>query len=164
MLESAFRVVQQQDRLVVSAPPTSLFASWLALGIYIGILLFFLLVLRHIKQLLGEIDAFLYKVFGAVVILGPLFFLAIGYNSGSIILDRASNRATVRARMMLFLPAQAKSIDLSSVTNATLDGKPNARRIRLETAHGSDLSYPIWSDRSGQKEAVIAINNFLKER
>lgn len=164
MLDSAFRVIQQHDRLVVSAPPTSLFASWLGLGIYVFVLICLLLVLRYIKHLMGQIDNLIYVVFGLVLILGPLLFLAIGYNSGSIVLDRATNRAIVRSRMVLFLPAQTKSIDLSSVTDAILDGKPNARRIRLEAADGSDLGYPIWTDRPGQKEAVIAINRFLRER
>ncbi len=64
-------------------------------------------------------------------------------------------------KMTAFLPAQHHAVPLATITDATLDEKPNSRRIRLEVTHGQDLSFPIWSDRAGQQEAFNAINQFL---
>ena len=54
------------------------------------------------------------------------------------------------------------TVPLNSITDATLDEKPNARRIRLEVTQGQDLAFPIWSDRRGQQEAVDAIKQFVQ--
>ena len=88
-------------------------------------------------------------------------WMLLPYTSGSIDLDQSSGVATMSAKMTLFLPAQTQISPLSSLTGAVLDYKPNARRIRLTASNGNDMSYPTWSDRSGQKEAVEAINHFL---
>ena len=63
--------------------------------------------------------------------------------------------------MTAFLPARSQTVSLGNVDHATLDAKPNSRRIRLEMNHGSDVAFPIWSSRGGQDEAVRAINAFL---
>ena len=94
---------------------------------------------------------------------GALFFWAVGYTSGSIELNRSTNTATITGRMTAFLPAQHRTVSLQSVAEATLDQKPNSRRIRLEVDQGQDLAFPIWSDRPGQQEAVDAINQFLQK-
>ena len=91
-----------------------------------------------------------------------IFFYAIGYTSGSITLDRSTNTATMTGKVTAFLPAQHRTVALDSIADATLDEKPNSRRIRLEVTHGQDLAFPVWSDRAGQQEAVDAINRFLQ--
>ena len=176
MFDSAYRVVQQPDRLTIAVPPSSLFASWIGLIIFLILPISFYLVLRtarHSEERLraqypshdsNDFDR-RYRLtrsgFWVISICAPLFFLAVGYSSGSIVLDRSTNRAIVTSKMTAFLPSQLRSVDLSSVTDAILDEKPNSRRIRLEVSHGQDLTYPMWSDRAGQEEAVNAINRFL---
>lgn len=96
---------------------------------------------------------------GSLIALG-LFWL-LGYNSGSIDLDRSANRVMMRSRMTLFFPSQTLTLPLSDVDEAILDYKPNSARIRLITHSNRDLSYPMWSSREGQEEAVRTINQFL---
>lgn len=178
MLDAAYHVVQQHERLVVTAPPSSLFASRLGLGIFLLLWISLFWGMSAAKRSMEKLHRKYPQTFDAknaekrlrlgyaistVIGIGtPLLFLAVGYTSGSITLDRNSNRATVTAKMTAFLPSQEHSIDLASVTGAILDEKPNARRIRLEASRGPDLTYPIWSDRRGQEEAVEAMNSFLK--
>lgn len=177
MTATAYQVMQQHDRLTVTVPPSSLFASWIGLAIFLVLPISFLLVLHSAKRSEENLRAKYpghdsrnfdkrlragYIAFVTIAICAPLFFLAVGYTQGSIVLDRATNRAIVRSKMTAFLPSRLQSVDLNSVTGATLDYKPNSRRIRLKVANGSDLAYPVWSDRAGQDEAVDAINHFLE--
>jgi hypothetical protein len=176
MFDSAYRVVQQPDRLVVTVPPSSLFASWVGLAIFLILPISFYFVLRSVKNSEQRLSAQYpsrdssdfgrrYHIartsFVMISIGAPLLFLTVGYSSGSIVLDRTANQASVTSKMILFLPSTTHSVDLNSVTSATLDEKPNSRRIRLEVSRGRDLAYPMWSDRAGQEEAVNAINRFL---
>jgi hypothetical protein len=91
-------------------------------------------------------------------------WVVLSYTSGSIDLDQTSGVATMSAKMTMFLPPQTQTAPLSSLTGAVLDFKPNEGRIRLTASNGNDMSYPTWSDRSGQQEAVQAINRFLATR
>jgi hypothetical protein len=169
--------MQQHDRLTVTVPPSSLFASWIGLAIFLVLPISFLLVLHAAKRSEEKLRTQYpghdsrsfekrlragYVAFAAITIGTPLFFLAVGYSKGSIVLDRVTNRATVTTKMTAFLPSQLQSVDLTSVTGATLDFKPNSRRIRLNVTNGPDLAYPLWSDRAGQDKAVDAINHFLE--
>jgi hypothetical protein len=88
-------------------------------------------------------------------------WIMLSYTRGSIDLNQNSGIATMSAKMTMFLPSQTQTAPLSSLTGAVLDYRPNARRIRLTASNGNDMSYPTWSDRTGQKEAVQAINHFL---
>ena len=103
-----------------------------------------------------------YYIGAAVTFGAPLLFYCIGYTSGSLDLDKSTNKVSLTAKMTAFLPAQTRTIGLDSVQSAVLDYKPNSRRIRLNVSNGQDLAYPIWSDRPGQQEAVDAINLFLQ--
>lgn len=175
---SAFQAVQDSPRhLVVSSPGSSMFGAWFLLICLIFFPAIFGLIGRTMKKQDSKLrmqypnsgiapvsrKVYLVYLIGSAIAIGaPMFFWAIGYTSGSIDLDALTNKATVRAKMMAFVPAQTRTIDLSLVDRATLDYKPNSRRIRLTTLDGSDLAYPIWSDKPGQQEAVVAINHFLE--
>jgi hypothetical protein len=176
MLDSAYRVIQQHDRLTVAVPPASLFASWVGIGVFLILWLSIFFTLHSVKRMNEKFrrNPLTYRsqdggkslrlgyTIGAIVSIGaPLLFLALGYTSGSIVLDRTANRASMTSKMVLFLPSITRSVDLNAVTDARLDQKPNSRRIRLEVSHGRDLAYPMWSDRAGQEEAVNAMNQFL---
>jgi len=176
MFDSTYRVIQQHDRLIVAVPPSSLFASWVGFGVFLILWLSIFFTLHSVKRMNEKFrrNPLTYRLqdsgkslrlgytIGTIVAIGaPLLFLALGYTSGSIVLDRSANRASMTSKMILFLPSTTRSVDLNSVTDARLDQKPNSRRIRLEVAHGRDLAYPMWSDRAGQEDAVNAMNQFL---
>ncbi len=161
---------QTSNHLTVSAPGAFLLSPLLALAI----VAFFTLILysasRSARRVLvssktpAELSSYLmrFRLIGSGIGLASLgLFWLISYNSGSIVLDRAENVATMRTRITAFLPARQRSVLLDTVERAILDYKPNARRIRLVVSRGGDLAYPIWSDRPGQQEAVAAINAFL---
>ena len=167
---------QGSGHLLVSAPGTSLFGIWWLIGIPCFSVITAALIqgtlqrnyaksVRQYPQLTikpptQDIRS-MYGLFTVVGIGAALFFWAVGYTSGSLDLNRSTNTATMTGRMTAFLPAQKRTVPLNLVTDATLDKKPNSRRIRLEVTHGQDLAFPIWSDRPGQAQAVDAINQFL---
>jgi hypothetical protein len=170
-------VGQGSGHLLVSAPGTSLFGPLWIIGIPIFMLLVAFLVAGSLRRnyvknvakypqlTIKSVEPnirFCYRLFSVIGVGGAIFFWALGYSSGSIELDRSTNTATINGKMTAFLPAQHRTVPLQSVTNATLDYKPNSRRIRLEVSHGQDLAFPIWSDRDGQDKAVDAINQFLQ--
>jgi hypothetical protein len=171
MIASAYRVIQQTgDRLVIAAPGSSLAGGWMGLVIAGPLLLILYLTSRTVARVYTaektpqEVAALVlrYRLFGlALVFVAMGFFWAVSYNSGSIELDRTNNLATMHSKMTAILPERSTSMPLTSVREAMLDAKPNARRIRLLAREGSDLAYPIWSDRSGQDAAVAVINDFL---
>lgn len=168
---------QTPGNLVVTARGSSLFGPGWLIGIPLGALLIAFLVAGSVRRLYASNavrypsatvespDAkvrFFYRLFPAIGIGAAALFYGIGYTSGSITLNRSTNTATMTGKMTAFLPAQHRTVALDSITDATLDQKPNSRRIRLEGTHGQDLAFPIWSDRAGQQEAVDAINRFLQ--
>jgi hypothetical protein len=121
-------------------------------------------VMRPLLESPEKLHAYVqrYRIIATAVTFGVLaVFWLIAYSGGSIELDRHANRATMRAKFTAFLPAETGSVPLSAVGQAMLDAKPNAKRIRLVTNNGEDLSFPLWTDRAGQAEAVRAINRFL---
>jgi len=170
----AYRIVEEgTNRLVISVPGASLLSTWLATTLGIILLLTIYLTSRTVARVIAlekspqETAAYVlrYRLFGVLISAGALLlFWAVSYSSGSITLDRGKNQAVMQSKMTLFLPVQEHSISLSSVQSATLDSKPNSRRIRLVVSHGNDLGYPMWSSRPGQDEAVDAMNRFLGDR
>ena len=162
---------QTPARITISAPSASLLSPWLVLFMSAFFLLILYSASRSMHRTLtsskspAELSAYMLRfwVIGSGILLGALgLFWLISSNSGSIVLDRGANMATVRAKMSALLPAQSRTVPLDIVQSATLDFRPNARRIRLLVDHGSDLAYPIWTSRPGQEEAVAAINAFLE--
>ena len=169
-MSSSYQVLENTgSKLVVVMPASSLLSAWL----------FILLAVITLVSVLGarhSIHKLNAKYAGSVslgaeqrttwlipVCMGGLcfFFWAVSYTSGSLVFDRLSGKVAVSAKMTVFLPARTITGSLDNVDRATLDAKPNSRRIRLAMLHGSDLAYPIWTDRGGQEEAVQAINAFL---
>lgn len=177
---SGYSAVEQgSGHLIVAAPGTSLFGAGWVVGFLAGSLLLAFLIAGSVRRNSIKLAAkypqlsipspaknirLIYRITPAAGIVAALFFYAVGYTSGSITLDRSTNTAALTARMTAFLPAQHRTVALQSVTGATLDEKPNSRRIRLEVSGGHDLAFPIWTDRPGQEEAVDAINRFLQSR
>lgn len=159
------------DHLLITVPGIAL--GWPWLYVFFLILAVFITYttsrsVRRVQRPLAnspeELNAYVRRY--RVISTGIWVFVAIiwsllAYSSGAIELDRRNNLATMRAKMTAFLPAQTGSIPLSAVDQATLEAIPNARRIRLIANNGHDLSYPFWTDRAGQAEAVRAINKFL---
>lgn len=176
----AFQVIQKNpDHLTIAAPGSSLFGAWLFILCILLFPLLFGLVSRSAKrsnqtlrnkypdQAIPDITPrlhLLYVVGGLSTFGIPILFWAIGYTQGSLDFDRSTNRATITSKMTAFLPVREKTVELVSIEKALLDQKPNSQRIRLATTSGSDLAYPIWSDKPGQQEAVTAINHFLETR
>jgi hypothetical protein len=172
-----FEVLQNtQEHLIIHASGSILLGFW---GIGFFVLLSFVVWWRAgvtlRKQEAGfriqypelpprDVDTTIRKMHRMAALISVVAIVAwilLSYTSGSIDLDQHTGVATMSAKMTLFLPAQTQTAPLSSLRGAVLDYKPNARRIRLTSSNGDDLSYPTWSDRSGQKEAVDAINRFL---
>lgn len=170
---SGFQIIHESpNRITVLAPGTSLLSPWLVLAIILFFALIFFSADHSARRVLAvsktsaELSSYMlrFRLIGLGIAAGSLaLFWVISYSSGAIVLDRDSHTAVVRAKMTAFLPAQSSSIALEDIASATLDYKPNARRIRLVADHGNDLAYPIWSDRRGQQEAVRAINAFLHD-
>jgi len=170
---SAYRIVEQgSQRLVIVAPGSSLLSGWMALVLAAPLLAMLYFTSRSIAKVYADqrppeqVSSLVlrYRLFGLLLIVGALMaFWAISYTSGSIQLSRATNLATIQSKMTLFLPAREISAPIDSIQSATLDSKPNSRRIRLLLRSGSDLAYPMWTDRAGQEDAVRAINRFLKD-
>jgi hypothetical protein len=169
--DSAYVVTEvTPHHLLVTVPGSSLGSSWLSLVLLVIFLVMTYATSRTVWRLYQQekspeaLRAYVwrYRVLGmGIGCAGLGVFWLVGYSSGSIELDRRSNLATMRAKFTAFLPAETGSVPLSDVDKATLDAKPNARRIRLVTNDGAGLGYPLWSDRQGQAEAVRAINRFL---
>jgi hypothetical protein len=167
-----FQILHQTpDRITISAPGTSLLSPWLALFIIAFCLLILYSASHAARRVLAsektpaELSSYMLRFWlvGSGIMVGSLgLFWLISSNSGSIVLDRGTNIATVHAKMSALLPAQSRTVPLDTVQRAILDFKPNSRRIRLLVDHGSDLAYPVWTDRPGQQEAVAAINEFLE--
>jgi len=168
---TAYRVTQATpNHLLITLPGASLAPLWFLL-LLLAILLFTTYgTSRTVKRVLqsqktpAELQAYIsrFRMVGTTISFGSIgLFWLISYSSGSIDLDRSANRATMRAKMTAFLPAQTLSIPLAAVDHAIVDYKPNAARIRLVTQSNDDLGYPMWSDRRGQEEAANAINHFL---
>jgi hypothetical protein len=170
----AYRIAEESaSRLVISVPGASLLAGWLGCTLGVILLLTVYLTSRTVARVTAvekspeQAAQFVlrYRIAGVAITAGALlFFWAVSYSSGSITMDRATNQAVVQAKMTAFLPAQTLRAPLADVQSATLDTKPNSRRIRLLTNSGSDVGYPMWSSRTGQDEAVSAINHFLGGR
>ena len=170
MLESSAFVISETtpDHLVITStgnfgPPL------LYIGLFVAYTLLTFFSGRSVRRVFqqekspAELRAYVwrFRLMLMSLCVGSLgLFSLIFYNGGSIDLDRRADLATMRAKMTAFLPAQTGSVPLSEVTEATLDFKPNSRRIRLIT-DDADLGYPIWSDRRGQEEAVRVINRWL---
>ena len=159
-----------QGRLMVVAPSTSLVSMWLVIILVVLFFVIFYTTSRTVRRVLtasktpAEVSSAVlrYRLLGVAILAGFLgLFWLVSYNSGSIVLDRTTNTATLRVKMTFLLPARSQTTRLDNVERAILDYKPNARRIRLLAHHGHDLAYPIWTSRPGQLEAVDAINTFL---
>lgn len=167
----AFRITDATpDHLMISVPGTSLGSSWISVVLIAFFLLLAYTTSRSVRRIYVaektpmELRAYVWRYRIIVMTIGLAglgAFWLLGYSSGSIELDRETNRAMMRSKTTAFLPAQKQSVPLSAVERATLDMKPNSTRIRLITREDSDLGYPMWSDRPGQTEAVKAINHFL---
>lgn len=168
---SNFQILSETpNRITILAPSSSLLSPWLALVIVAFLALILFSAGRSTRRVLAssktpaELSSYMLRfwIIGAGIGVGSLvLFWLISYSSGSIVLDRTQNVATMSAKMTAFLPSQSRSVPLESIQRATLDDETNAYRIRLVVVRGNDLSYPTWSDRSGQQEAVEAINQFL---
>ncbi len=172
-MHDAFQVTESSaTRLVITAPASSMLLSWIGMLLAVVLIMAVLgtsVTVRRVmaydrtpEQLASYVRT--YRVIGLAGTVGILLlFAALFYSSGSIILDHATGTASMRAKMTAFLPAQTVSMPLRDVESATLDAKPNSRRIRLLARSGHDIGYPLWSNRPGQQNAVDAINNFVRE-
>lgn len=171
---SAYRVTEMTpDHLLITVPGSSLFSSWVPVMLLAIVLFTVYGTSRTVRRMYRqekspeELRAYVWRyriIRAAGSFAGLGVFWLLGYSSSSIELDRHSNLATMRAKFTAFLPAETGRVPLSEVAEATLDEKPNARRIRLVTNDGAGLGYPLWTDREGQEEAVSAINLFLRCR
>jgi hypothetical protein len=171
LTQSAYVVsAMTPDHLLITVPPSSLLPPWLAAVSFAIFVVITYTTSRSVWRVLRPLKSpeelhtyvWRYRATGMGICFFSLgTFWLLSSTSGSIELDRRTNLATMRAKFTAFLPAETSSVPLSAVDEATLDGQPNARRIRLVTNDGNDLGYPLWSDRPGQTEAVQAINRFL---
>jgi len=155
---------------MISMPGTSLGSSWISVILIVFFLVMTYTTSRTVRRIYRaekttvELSAYVWRyriILMTIGLAGIGLFWLVGYSSGSIEFDRGANRATMRCKMTAFLPARTQSLLLSDVEVAVLDTKPNSARIRLITRRDGDLGYPLWTDRSGQAEAVKAINHFL---
>ena len=165
-----FHIAEQSaSRLRIVAPGWSFMQSWIGLVILLLPLVIIYTTSRTVRRVYAmerspaEVAAGLarYRLAGLALLavaVGLLWMLS--YTRGEIDFDRGTNVVTMRSKMTVFLPERVQTAPLSSVEEAWLDTKPNARRIRLLRHHGPDLAYPVWSDRPGQQQAVEAINAF----
>lgn len=170
-MHGAFQVTEASgSRLVITIPGWSIFLGWTGIILAAVLVTAVFTTSRTVRRVMAydrspeQLDKFVsnYRAGGlAITIGGLLLFVLLGYSSGSIMLDRATGIASMRAKMTAFLPSQTLSMPLQDVESASLDAKPNSRRIRLFARSGHDLGFPLWSDRAGQQEAVNAINSFL---
>ena len=166
-----FHIAEQSaSRLRIVAPGWSFVQSWVTLVILAVIAPILFFALQSIRKMSAidkspeQVAAIMTRErllgFGLIAVTLSILWM-LSYSRGEIDLNREANVVTMRSKTTVFLPEQVQTAPLSSVEEAWLDAKPNARRIRLVRRHGSDMSYPIWTDRPGQQQAVEAINSFV---
>ena len=171
-MQDAFQVRESSaTHLVITAPGSSMLMSWLGMFLTVLLVVVVLTTSRTVRRVLAtdrspeQVSTYVrnYRIIGLAGTAGILLlFTGLFYSSGSIVLDRGTGIASMSAKMTAFLPTQSVSMPLGDVERASLDAKPNARRIRLFARSGHDIGFPLWSSRPGQQDAVDAINSFLQ--
>ena len=166
-----FHIAEQSaSRLRIIAPGWSFVQSWVTLVMLAVIAPILFFALRSIRKMSAldkspeQVAAIMSRerllAVGLIAVSLSILWM-LSYTRGEIDLDRGTNLVTMRSKVTVFLPEQVQTAPLNSVEEAWLDAKPNSRRIRLLRRHGPAITYPIWTDRPGQQQAVDAINSFV---
>ena len=154
---SALHVVENSSsRLVVVNPPSYGIGS---LFLIIGLLILYA-TLSAPKVLAWPRRLILVAIFALPFLLVALAQLGSG---STLVLDRDSNTATVRTRVMAY-PLHTTVLSLADVRQAIVEAGRGTRRLSLQTRNGSIVPLGLGhSTQAGQFEMAAAINQFLRK-